>query len=223
MVGIHLKKQGLTQSMVPPYLSVKEAVFPFEKFSGVDTLLGPEMKSTGEVMGIGKDFGVAFAKAEVAAGTLLPLRGRVFISVNDRDKAQVLGAARKLKDLGFSLIATKGTEGFFSSNGLECEAVNKVLEGSPHIVDHLKNGDVAMVVNTPLGKDSAKDSYSIRRTALEYQIPYFTTVAAANAAVNGIASMIKKGFSVQSLQSYHAQGALASESSTPSVSQASVG
>jgi carbamoyl-phosphate synthase large subunit len=205
MAGISLKKQGFTQGVVPPYLSVKECVLPFEKFPGVDTLLGPEMKSTGEVMGIARDFGEAFAKAEFSAGTLLPRRGQVFISVNDQDKPEILLAAQKLADLGFDLIATRGTQAFLSAQGVSCKAINKVLEGSPHIVDALKNGEVAMVVNTPLGKDSAQDSYSIRRTALEYRIPYFTTLAAANAAVNGISAMVKRGFSVQSLQAYHRQ------------------
>jgi carbamoyl-phosphate synthase large subunit len=223
MVGISLKKQGFTETVTPPYLSVKEAVFPFEKFPGVDTLLGPEMKSTGEVMGMGRDFGVAFAKAEVAAGTFLPLRGTVFISVNDTEKPEVLTAAKKLKSLGFTLLATRGTQGFFLSQGLKCESVNKVLEGSPHIVDRLKNGEVAMVINTPLGKDSAQDSYSIRRTALEYRIPYFTTTAAANAAVNGIEAMMKKGFSVQSLQAYHLQLSMGEEGGSGSKTQLNAG
>jgi carbamoyl-phosphate synthase large subunit len=206
MVGQSLKSQKFTDTIIPDYLSVKEAVFPFEKFPGVDTLLGPEMKSTGEVMGIGREFGVAFAKAEVSAGTLLPLRGKVFISVNDSDKALILPAAKKLLDLGFTLMATRGTQRYLAGRGLECEGVNKVQEGSPHIVDCLKNGDVAMVINTPLGKDSAQDSYSIRRTALEYRLPYFTTMAAAVAAVNGIEALMKKGLVPFSLQAYYAQG-----------------
>ncbi len=205
MAGISLKRQNFTREVTPPYLSVKEAVLPFSKFAGVDTLLGPEMKSTGEVMGIDREFGAAFAKAEVAAGTLLPLRGTAFISVNDEDKPSILGAAQKLRQMGFTLMATVGTQHYLEANGLSCEVVNKVAEGSPHIVDRLKQGDVSMVVNTPLGKSSAQDSYSIRRTALECQIPYFTTTAAANAAVNGIEAMLKKGFSVQSLQAYHSK------------------
>ncbi len=203
MAGISLKKQGFTQTVVPDYLSVKEAVFPFNKFPGVDTLLGPEMKSTGEVMGIGKEFGVAFAKAEIAAGTFLPLRGKAFFSVHDEDKTKVLLAAKNLNALGFELIATQGTCDYFQSKGLECSKVNKVYEGSPHIVDQLKSGEIAFLVNTHLGKDSAKDSYEIRRTALECQVPYFTTVAAANAAVSGIEAMMKKGFTVKSLQEYY--------------------
>lgn len=203
MAGFSLKQQDFIEKQTPPYLSVKEAVFPFEKFPGVDTLLGPEMKSTGEVMGVARDFGAAFAKACVAAGTLLPRRGKVFLSVNNADKAYVVASAQKLVDLGFGLIATQGTQKYLSERGLDCERVNKVLEGSPHIVDRLKNGDVAMVINTTLGKDAAQDSYSIRRTALECGIPYFTTVAAAGAAVNGIEAMLKKAFSVESLQGYH--------------------
>lgn len=203
MAGISLKMQGFTKTIVPNYLSVKEAVFPFNKFPGVDTLLGPEMKSTGEVMGMGKEFGVAFAKAEIAAGTLLPIRGKAFLSVHDEDKAKVLAAAKSLQDLGFELIATRGTWSYLKSKGLTCQQVNKVYEGSPHIVDQLKSGEIALLVNTHLGKDSARDSYEIRRTALESQVPYFTTVAAANAAVNGIEAMMKKGFTVKSLQEYY--------------------
>ncbi len=205
MAGKNLKKQNFTESVLPDYLAVKEAVFPFDKFTGVDTLLGPEMKSTGEVMGIGREFGVAFAKAEIAAGTHLPLGGTVFLSVNDQDKPHIVGVARKLSEMGFQLIATQGTQSYLNQEGVECAMVHKVLEGSPHIVDVLKNGEVAMVVNTPMGKDSAQDSYAIRRTALEYRIPYFTTVAAANAAVNGIGALKQQGITVQSLQEYHAQ------------------
>ena len=211
MAGIGLKKQGFTKQVVPSYLSVKEAVLPFAKFPGVDTLLGPEMKSTGEVMGIDREFGAAFAKAEIAAGTLLPLRGRAFVSVNDHDKPFILPAARKLRDLGFSILATRGTQRYLLENGVSCEAINKVAEGSPHVVDRLKAGEVALVINTPLGKNSAQDSYSIRRTALEYSIPYFTTTAAANAAVSGIESITKRGFNVQSLQVYHGRKASSPE------------
>jgi carbamoyl-phosphate synthase large subunit len=205
MAGLSLKKQNFTWEIIPPYLSVKEAVLPFAKFPGVDVLLGPEMKSTGEVMGIDREFGAAFAKAEVAAGTLLPLRGAAFVSVNDLDKPQILESCRKLKRLGFDLVATHGTQRYLFGNGIPCEGVNKVGEGSPHVVDLLKEGKIAMVINTPLGKTSSQDSYSIRRTALERQIPYFTTTAAANAAVNGIGAMLKKGFSVHSLQYYQKQ------------------
>ncbi len=223
MVGISLKKQGFTRTVIPSFLSVKEAVLPFEKFPGVDTLLGPEMKSTGEVMGLGRDFGVAFAKAEIAAGTLLPLRGRTFISVNDADKPAMLPVARKLQELGFELVATKGTQKFFADHGLICQGINKVLEGSPHVVDLLKEGKVAMVINTPLGKVSAQDSYSIRRTALEQRIPYFTTTAAAKAAVSGIAAIMKKGFSVQSLQAYHGRPGYAKAGSEIMEPQVQVG
>ncbi|MCC6273977.1 MAG: carbamoyl-phosphate synthase large chain, partial [Deltaproteobacteria bacterium] len=158
-----------------------------------------------------REFGAAFAKAEIAAGTLLPLRGRAFVSVNDHDKPFILPAARKLRDLGFSLLATRGTQRYLLENGVPCEAINKVGEGSPHVVDRLKAGEVALVINTPLGKNSAQDSYSIRRTALEYSIPYFTTTAAANAAVSGIESITKRGFNVQSLQAYHGKGAAPAE------------
>ncbi|MCB1215527.1 MAG: carbamoyl phosphate synthase large subunit, partial [Deltaproteobacteria bacterium] len=203
MAGLSLKQQKFKKPKTPSYRSVKEAVFPFEKFSGVDTLLGPEMKSTGEVMGIAKDFGLAFAKAQIGSGNLLPLRGWAFLSVRDEDKALSLAPAAKLKKLGFDLLATRGTAKFLQEQGIDCERVNKVLEGSPHIVDRLKNGDVALVINTPAGKHSAQDSYSIRRTALEYRIPYFTTMAAAKAAVDGIEALMKRGENVKSLQEYY--------------------
>ena len=203
MVGISLKKQNFTQGVLPPYLSVKEVALPFLKFPGVDTLLGPEMKSTGEVMGIDPDFGMAFAKAEISVGTLLPLRGKIFISVKDEDKLAILTSAKKLQEMNFELIATQGTSQFLNAHDVACERVNKVLEGSPHIVDKLKSHEIAMVINTPLGKTSAQDSFSIRRTALDYGVPYFTTIAAANAAVSGIMSLLRKGLQVNSLQVYH--------------------
>ncbi len=203
MLKQSLLKQGFTKEVVPNYLSVKEVALPFIKFPGVDTLLGPEMKSTGEVMGIDTDFGMAFAKAAIAVGTLLPLRGKVFFSVRDEDKANIIETARKLQELSFQLIATRGTAKLLTENGIMCDTINKVMEGSPHIVDALKNSDIAMVINTPQGKASAKDSYSIRRTALEYGVPYFTTISAGNAAVSAIGSLLKRSMQVCSLQEYH--------------------
>jgi len=202
MVGKTLDELGFNKEVVPPYRSVKESVFPFSKFPGVDTLLGPEMKSTGEVMGIDEEFGMAFAKAEMAAGTTLPLNGKVFISIRDHDKAEIISIAKKLIKIGFKILATDGTARYLKKRGVEAEKVNKVREGSPHIVDQMKKDEVAMVINTHEGKATAVDSFSIRRTALTKVIPYFTTVAAAKAAVSGIASLKTKAIRVKSLQEY---------------------
>ena len=205
MIGKTLKELGFEKEVIPPYRSVKEAVFPFHKFPGVDTLLGPEMKSTGEVMGIDPQFGMAFAKSQIAAGTILPKNGTVFISVRDRDKADIAPVAKKLVDLGFSILATRGTATFFEERGIPVELVNKVSEGSPHIVDRIKAKEVAMLINTHEGKKTAIDSYSIRRTALIEGIPYFTTVAAARAATEGIEELAKREMDVTSLQDYRHQ------------------
>ncbi len=204
MVGKSLKSQGFTREIIPNFLSVKEVVLPFTKFPGVDTILGPEMKSTGEVMGMAHDFGSAFAKAQMGASNVLPGSGEVFISVNDKDKSAILDAARRLSQMGFSLIATAGTTEFLKRAGLKkVKTIHKVAEGSPHIVDRLKEKKIAMLINTPLGRTSTLDSYAIRRTAIEYGIPYFTTTAAANAATAAIEALKSRGLSVQSLQEYH--------------------
>lgn len=204
MVGKSLKSQNFTQEIIPTYLSVKEVVLPFSKFPGVDTILGPEMKSTGEVMGIARDFGAAFAKSQLAASTFLPMQGEIFVSVNDNDKQAVLDAVRRLSQMGFDLVATHGTADFLRRMGLKARGINKVKEGSPHIVDDLKLGKIAMVINTPMGRTSTIDSYSIRRTALEYSVPYFTTAAAANAVASALASLKEKPLELQTLQEYHA-------------------
>ncbi|MBI3596879.1 MAG: carbamoyl-phosphate synthase large subunit [Nitrospirae bacterium] len=203
MCGQTLKELGLTRERTIPYIAVKEAVFPFNKFPGVDTILGPEMKSTGEVMGIDSDFGSAFAKSQAAAGAMLPLSGRVFISVKDKDRSAVLSVARRLTDFGFTIVATSGTAQYLGENGIASERVNKVKEGRPHIVDRLKNKEIAWMINTVGDKASQADSYSIRRTALTYSVPYFTTVAEAKAAVRGIEAVIKQKFRIQPLQAYH--------------------
>jgi carbamoyl-phosphate synthase large subunit len=204
MVGKTLRELGVTSEIVPRHVSVKEAVFPFLKFSGVDTLLGPEMKSTGEVMGIDRSFGMSFAKAEIGAGTMLPLSGRVFVSVLDADKPAAVEIARRLARCGFELIATSGTAAFLERAGLRVERVNKVREGSPHSVDALNRGEIAMVINTPEGAAASLDSFSIRRTALERQVPYFTTIAGAAAAAEGIEMLQRGALSVRALQDYHA-------------------
>ncbi|HEV7370780.1 carbamoyl-phosphate synthase large subunit [Arenibaculum sp.] len=186
----------------PGHTAVKEAVFPFARFPGVDILLGPEMKSTGEVMGLDRDFGRAFAKAQLGAGVMLPLEGMVFISVRDRDKAAVLPAARKLTEMGFRIVATEGTAKTFEENGLSCTRINKVLEGQPHIVDAMINGEVQLVFNTTEGSQALSDSFSLRRTALVNNIPYYTTVAGARAAVEAIAALRSESLEVAPLQSY---------------------
>ncbi|HLY38418.1 MAG TPA: carbamoyl-phosphate synthase large subunit [Candidatus Binatia bacterium] len=206
MVGRSLAAQGFTREIVPAHVNVKEAVFPFIKFPGVDTVLGPEMKSTGEVMGIDASFGAAFAKAQVAAATLLPTAGRAFISVPQADYDGVLPVARRLAAAGFSLLATRGTAARLQAAGVPVEVVNKVSEGGPHIVDALRRGDVALVVNTPAGADSQRDAFHIRRTALECRVPYFTTLAAAAAAAEGIELMRRGPFSVRPLQEHHRRG-----------------
>jgi len=204
MVGRTLKDLGLTREIHPKHISVKEAVFPFNKFPGVDTLLGPEMKSTGEVMGIDTSFGIAFAKAQLGGGMRLPQGGKVFISVRDEDKPSVAPVAEKLYRAGFEIVATRGTAAYFEARGIPSEVVNKVQEGSPHIGDQVKNGEVAMVINTPTDAHSQADSYSIRRFALDYQVPYFTTIAGAEAAAEGIEYLKEREFDVKALQDYEA-------------------
>ena len=203
MLGETLRDMGLPKEFKLGHIAVKEAVFPFLKFSGVDTLLGPEMKSTGEVMGIDREFGVAFAKAQEAAGNRLPLSGRIFISVRDSHKPHIVPLAKTLSSLGFKITATKGTAALLEAKGVEVEPVFKVPEGRPHIVDRMKSGEIQMVINTPLGGQARKDSYVIRRTALDLGIPYFTTIPGAIAATRGIEAMIKGEVGVCSLQEYH--------------------
>jgi carbamoyl-phosphate synthase large subunit len=190
MVGQSLASQGITREIVPPYFSVKEAVFPFIKFPGVDTILGPEMKSTGEVMGVGESFAEAFVKSQLAAGVRLPKSGKVFVSVRNPDKPRAIEVARILAGLGFTLVATRGTAAALAAAGVPVAAVNKVAEGRPHIVDMLLNDEIALVINTVEEKRSAiQDSYAIRRAALNDQIPTYTTMAGARAAALGIQEM----------------------------------
>jgi len=206
MVGKKLADLGLTSEILPRHVSVKESVFPFSKFPGVDTLLGPEMKSTGEVMGMGSSFGLAFAKAQLGSGMRLPFQGKVFVSVRDEDKESVCAITQRLHRLGFEIVATRGTAAYFHSRGLPAEMVKKVQEGSPNIAEAIKNGEIAMVINTPTDAHSHADSYYLRRNALDYQVPYFTTIAGADAAVEGI-ELLKEGeLDVQALQEYQAAG-----------------
>jgi carbamoyl-phosphate synthase large subunit len=184
------------------HVAVKEAVFPFARFPGVDLILGPEMKSTGEVMGLDTDFGRAFAKSQLGVGNTLPLEGAVFVSVRDGDKAALIGPCRDLVAMGFSLVATAGTADALAAAGLAVERVNKVRDGRPHIVDRMLSGGVQLVFNTTEGAQAIADSFSLRRTALTHDIPYYTTVAGARAAVQAIDALRKGDLEVAPLQSY---------------------
>jgi carbamoyl-phosphate synthase large subunit len=211
MAGQTLASQGVKDEVTPPYFSVKEAVFPFVKFPGVDTILGPEMKSTGEVMGVGKTFGEAFVKAQMGAGTRLPRPGdklnQVFMTVKDGDKLRAVQVAKDLVELGFSLIATKGTAVAIQAAGVPCDIVNKVAEGRPHVVDLIKNNQVCMVINTVEERRNAiADSRQIRTSALLARITTFTTISGAEAAVEGIRQV--DDLDVYSVQEMHAQLAL---------------
>jgi carbamoyl-phosphate synthase large subunit len=204
MAGQTLASQGITKEVTPPYFSVKEAVFPFVKFPGVDTILGPEMKSTGEVMGVGKTFGEAFVKSQLGAGAKLPRGGKAFISVKQSDKARAVEVARGLTAQGFEIVATKGTAATILAAGVSCGVVNKVAEGRPHIVDLIKNGDIAMVVNTVEERRNAiADSRAIRISSLLARVTTFTTIFGAEAAVEGMKYMDSLG--VISVQEMHAQ------------------
>jgi carbamoyl-phosphate synthase large subunit len=202
MAGKKLGELGFTKERVPTHVAVKESVFPFGRFPGVDTILGPEMKSTGEVMGIDSSFAMAFAKAEIAASSHLPSHGLVFISIRDGDKPKLEPIARGLNELGFDLIATGGTADYIAKLGIACARINKVLQGSPHIVDVMREGRIAMVINTPDSNGTA-DSFSIRRTALEMRIPFFTTMSGASAGVQGIRALKSHPLEVRPLQDYH--------------------
>ena len=204
MVGQSLKSQGIKGEVIPPYYCVKEAVFPFIKFPGVDTILGPEMKSTGEVMGVGDTFAEAFVKSQLAAGVKLPSGGKAFISVRNSDKPKIVEIARTLSKLGFILLATRGTATVLAESGLQVTAVNKVVEGRPHIVDMIKNGEIVLIITTVEDRRSAiQDSYSIRRSALQARVTYFTTVAGARAACAGIQHM--QELTACSVQALHAR------------------
>jgi carbamoyl-phosphate synthase large subunit len=203
MMGRTLKELGFVDAPVPAHFSVKEAVFPFNKFPGVDVLLGPEMKSTGEVMGIDGDFGWAFAKSQAGAGAVLPTSGTAFVSVKQSDRPAALDLSKRLRMLGFHIQATSGTAGYLREHGIEVSTVNKVKEGRPHIVDHIKNGAVGLVINTVRTTSAHVDSLSIRREALHRGVPYFTTMRGAHAAVMGIEATVQKGLAIRTLQEYH--------------------
>ncbi len=203
MLGRTLADLGLTAEIVPAHVSVKEAVLPFDRFPGVDTLLGPEMKSTGEVMGIDQKFGAAYAKAQLGAGHKLATNGGVFISVRDRDKAAVLPVARQFDEIGYRIIATSGTGTFLESNGIRASIVKKVSLGRPNVIDAIKNGKIQLVINSGAGGETVRDGFEIRRAAIKYSIPYATTIAGALAMSRGIASMAGKELGVKTVQEYH--------------------
>lgn len=201
MAGAQLKEFNLVKKELD-HIAVKEAVFPFARFPGVDTVLGPEMRSTGEIMGIDTTFGRAFAKSQLAGGTMVPTSGTVFVSVKNSDRESLTAPCRKLSEMGFNLIATTGTQEYLASQGVEAKHVNKVMEGRPHIVDAMKNGEVDLVFNTTEGAQSLADSFTIRRTALMMKIPYYTTIAGAKACVDGIAAVTTGTMEVLPLQKY---------------------
>jgi carbamoyl-phosphate synthase large subunit len=201
MIGRTLASQNATREVVPDYFSVKEAIFPFLKFQNVDPILGPEMRSTGEVMGVGRNFGAAFARAHEAANIKSPAPGKAFLSVRDADKQRLVEVANDLVARGFSLVATGGTHRFLADHGIACERINKVLEGRPHIVDLIKNGEIAFIVNTTEGKQAIADSFSIRREALQQRVTYSTTVSGAKALLHSLD--FRDGEDVHSLQELH--------------------
>ncbi len=203
MTGMTLDVLGFTKEVERDYFSVKEAVFPFLKFPGIDTLLGPEMLSTGEVMGISSDFGIAFAKSQIAAGNTLPTSGKVFISVKDADKQKSVQVARDLAAMGFKIAATKGTCINLINNNVPAEFVLKVIEGRPNVVDLIINGELDLIINTTVGKQTVTDSFSIRRTALDRQVPYVTTIRGAMAVVKAIDALKREKISVKPVQMYY--------------------
>jgi carbamoyl-phosphate synthase large subunit len=201
MAGFSLDQQGIGEERVPKFYAVKEAVFPFVKFPGVDPLLGPEMKSTGEVMGVGRTFGAAFARASLGAGEELPRSGKIFISVREQDRQAAVDVARALRALDFEIVATRGTGKEITDAGIECSIINKVREGRPHVVDSVKNGEISMIVNTTEGKQAIADSFTIRRNALQHKVPYATTMAFAKAVV--VALQDEEATEVTCLQDLH--------------------
>jgi carbamoyl-phosphate synthase large subunit len=205
MAGEKLASFKLDDSVALAHVAVKEAVFPFARFPNVDTLLGPEMKSTGEVMGLDTNFARAFAKAQLGAGVKLPLAGTAFLSVKESDKAAIVPVARRLAELGFSILATRGTAAHIAKAGIAVKSVNKVLEGRPHCVDAIRSGEIQLVINTAHGAQSVADSFDIRRSALTHQVPNFTTIAAARATAHAIAALISGSLEVAPLQSYFPQ------------------
>ncbi|MCG8531152.1 MAG: carbamoyl-phosphate synthase large subunit, partial [Desulfovibrionales bacterium] len=203
MLGQSLKELGFTQEVVPAYYCVKEAVMPFDRFEHVDPVLGPEMKSTGEVMGIDTDLGAAFAKAQFAAGQKLPTDGTVFISVQNKDKKAALPVAKNFHDMGFTIVATRGTAAFLNENKVPAQMVKKVSAGRPNVVDAVKNNEIQLILNTGASSQTQRDGYEIRRAAIKYKIPYSTTTDGTRAICSAIQAMKKEALSVKPIQEYH--------------------
>ena len=202
MCGETLAEIGFTAEVVPPFVSVKEAVFPFNKFAGTDPILGPEMRSTGEVMGISDSFGGAFAKAQLAASNALPLSGAILLTVNQNDRQTLLPIARRFQEMGFTLFATSGTGAFLREHGVGAQSVLKVHEGRPNCMDMIVNGEVQLLVNTPFGKHSQRDDYTLRQAAIRHRVSYTTTMSAASAACDAIVSLRTTHATVRSLQEW---------------------
>jgi carbamoyl-phosphate synthase large subunit len=202
MTGETLDELGFTAEIVPPFVSVKEAVFPFDKFAGTDPILGPEMRSTGEVMGISDSFGSAFAKAQLAASNGLPLTGAILVTVNDNDKGKVTPIARRFHEMGFRLFATGGTAQYLRARGIPVSPVLKVHEGRPNCMDMIVNGEVQLLVNTPFGKHAQRDDYTLRQAAIRHHVAYTTTMSAASAASDAILSLRSRTPTVRSLQEW---------------------
>jgi carbamoyl-phosphate synthase large subunit len=204
MLGETLDSFGLGDEFKCKLVNIKEAVLPFNKFPGVDTILGPEMRSTGEVMGIAETAGEAYLKAQVMAGEEPPKGGMIFVSINDKTKPDLLPFVKKLSDLGYNIIATKGTHKFLSDNGILSSVINKLYEGSyPNVIDYIKEKKINLIINTPLSRVTRDDAYHIRQAAIKYKVPCLTTAAASKALVNGLVEMQNKGFSIRSLQEIH--------------------
>jgi carbamoyl-phosphate synthase large subunit len=208
MAGKTLKELGFIKEIKPKYWAVKESVFPFNRFHGQDILLSPEMRSTGEVMGLDADLGVAYAKSQMAAGAALPLSGKVFISVSDAHKKHVAAVAKQFADLGFEFVATVGTAAVLEKAGLKVERIVKLLEGRPNVIDLLKNKEIQLVINTPSGAVPREDEVKIRTTAIYTSTPIMTTLSGAKAAARGIAAIKKSGYSVKTLQEYHCRSVI---------------
>jgi carbamoyl-phosphate synthase large subunit len=205
MLGESLEAVGVTEEIVPPYISVKEAVLPFSKFREADPILGPEMRSTGEVMGIADSFGAAYAKAQMGADNTLPTSGAILITVNDPDKPTVTPIARRIHAMGFRILATPGTATYLRARGIPADTVMKLHEGRPNAIDFIVNGEVHLLINTPLGKHAQQDDYTMRQAAVAHRVPYTTTMSAANAACDAILALRFRSLSVNSLQEWHEQ------------------
>ncbi len=202
MMGQSLAALNLTKEVKIKHVAVKEAVFPFDRFTNVDTILGPEMKSTGEVMGIDRCVGLAFAKSQLAAGQQIPEDGVVFLSVRHPDKPAIVPIARRLSELGFTLVATPGTAAHLEQQGIECAKVHKISEGRPHVLDMIRNQQIKWIVNISMGARTTEDSYAIRRSALDYRLPYTTTIAGAESMARAISTLQEKTMEVKSIQEY---------------------